>query len=216
MKNSYIPQSLLKLPQPWSLTSNTHRKKQLRALKIKPEAINKALDVLEQCLQALSLLKPSSEDSLPESLIEYWELSVEHLSNEIPSLEYFSVNKVKAFLEDQGIDKPSDTQIDETVNYWLWWIAQDTAKAALKRIGDALRTTKETKETLRLLDIISRYWSKIDEQFAQSLLSRCAVIAGQRALPLLQSVEQGLSTPESIKNTVRDYRNLVLEQRAKV
>lgn len=216
MKNSYIPQSLQELSQPWSLTSNTHRKKQLQVLAIKPEEINTALNVLEQCLQALWQLEPSSVDSLPESLIEYWHLSVEQLSYEIPSLENFDVAKVKAFLQDQGIDTPSNTQICETVNYWMWWIAQDTSKAALRWIGDALKAIKEAKETLRLVGIISRYWSKVDEQLAQSLLSRCAIIAGQQALPLLESVEQGSSTPESIKNTARDYRNLVLEQRARV
>lgn len=209
MKNTYIPQPLLDLPKPWSLTSNMKRKKQLQALAMESKDIETALNVLEQCLQALSQLDTSSGDSLPESLVEYWDLSVEQLAEEIPSLEKFDVTKVKTFLQDQGIDTPLNILVNETINYWLCWIARDTGQAALKWINDALRVTKESQLTSRLLDITSRYWSKIDEQFAQSLLSRCAILAGQQALPLLESVEQEADTPESIKNTARDYRRLV-------
>ncbi len=209
MKNTYIPQSLLDIPKPWSLTSNMNRKKQLQVLAVESEEIKIALNVLEQCLQALSQLDSSSVHALPESLIEYWDLSVEQLAEEIPSLERFDVAKVKTFLQDQGIDTPSNIVVNETINYWLWWIARDTGQAALKWINDALRETKEAQQTSQLLDITSRYWLKIDEQFAQSLLSRCAILAGQQAVPLLESVEQETDTPESIKNTARDYRRLV-------
>lgn len=209
MRHTYIPQSLLDIPKPWSLTSNMNRKKQLQVLAIESEEIKIALNVLEQCLQALSQLDSSSVYALPESLIEYWDLSVEQLAEEIPSLERFDVAKVKTFLQDQGIDTPSNIVVNETINYWLWWIARDTGQAALKWINDALRETKEAQQTSQLLDITSRYWLKIDEQFAQSLLSRCAILAGQQAVPLLESVEQEADTPESIKNTARDYRRLV-------
>lgn len=49
MKNTHIPQSLLDMPKPWSLTSNTNRNKQLQLLAVESDEIKIALNVLEQC-----------------------------------------------------------------------------------------------------------------------------------------------------------------------
>jgi len=170
--------------------------------------IDQELDLLEQCLHIISHCDIFIEDSIPDFLIEYWDLSASHLAEEMPDFEKFCIAKIKSFLKDQGIDSPSDNLINKTSEYWHWWMANNKTNEILSRMVNCLNESKKPLQSSRLLDIISRYWSTIDENLAQSLLSRCALILGKKIFPLFELIEEE-TTSVAIKNTIRDYRSLI-------
>ena len=212
MKEITLPKELLNLPQPWGITHPEQRRQQIRSLSYETGSIKRALNVLERCLRVLSQLTYNKKNCIPEEMITYWAFSAQWLAERIPTFEEFDLVKVEQFLiNDEGIDSPSPDLIFDVAEYWLWWMTWDIEKIVLNWVEDALMATREPILISRFLLIASRYWPKIEPRFAQSLLRRSAMIGWQKALPLFDSVEQHPNASQEVKETVRNYREFVLD-----
>lgn len=68
------------------------------------------------------------------------------------------------------------------------------------------------------LRLAYRYWPQVEPELAHSLLISSAMIGQEKALPLLKSVEGSPSASSSVRETARDYRQLIVDssQTAKV
>jgi hypothetical protein len=71
--------------------------------------------------------------------------------------------------------------------------------------------TREPLLISHFLYMAENYWEKVEPDLASSLLSRSAMIGWQKALPLFESVEQNPRASEEGIETVRDYRDLILD-----
>ena len=212
MKEITVPKELLNLPQPWGMTHPDERRQLLGSLSYEFNSIKRALNVLERSLHALSQLTYNKSNCIPEEMITYWAFSAQWLAERIPTFEEFDLVKVEQFLiNDEGIDSPSPDLIFDVAEYWLWWMTWDIEKIVLNWVEDALMATREPILISRFLLIASRYWPKIEPRFAQSLLRRSAMIGWQKALPLFDSVEQHPNASQEVKETVRNYREFVLD-----
>ncbi len=212
MKNIILPKELLNLPQPWASTHPDQRRQQLRSLSYEYHSIKTALNVLERSLHSLSQLTYSKTNCIPEEMIIYWDFSVHWFAESIPTFDEFNLVKVKQLLIcEEGIDSPSPDLIKDVAEYWVWWVTWDIEEAALYWVQRALMKNRDLILISRFLLIAKRYWQKIEPRFAESLLSRSAMIGWQKALPLLESVEQNPLASDSIKETVREYREFVLD-----
>jgi hypothetical protein len=193
------------------MTQPTLRREAVGLLSYEFNSIKTALNVLERSLDTLSQLTPSKTNCIPEDLIELWDFSAEWLAETIPTFDEFDLVKVEQFLiTEEGFDSPSPELIRDVADYWLWWVTWDIEEAALYWVQRALMKTRIPILISRFLNIAKRYWQKIEPRFAQSLLSRSAMIGQQKALPLLESVEQHPYANEEVKETARHYRKYVL------
>jgi hypothetical protein len=212
MKEITLPKELLNLPQPWGLTRPDERREQLPSLSYDTGSIKTALNVLERSLHSLSQLTYSEKNGIPEEMITYWTFSAQWLAERIPAFDDFKMDKVKQFLiHDERIDSPSPELIFDVAEYWIWWITWDIERAVLYWVENALMTNREPIFISRFLYIAKRYWQKIKPRMGLSLLSASAMIGQQKALPLLDFVEQQPEAPELLKETARDYREFVLD-----
>lgn len=218
MNEMKLPKQLEGLPTPWAMTHSRQRRKQIKKLIYNRSEMNTALHVLDCCLQVLSAQWTHGEltlvpkDSIPESLKQYWDFSADWLARKIPRFDEFERIKVEEFLIEYGIQSPSANLVDEVASYWLWWVTRDMTKAVLRWMRNA--PEKNEPEVSYLLEMASRYWLHIEPSLAQSLLSRSAMIGWQKALPLLERVERHIAASAAIKETARDYRQLILDSSA--
>ena len=209
MKEIKLPAELVKLPHPWGLTDSTERYEQLETLKHGSDEIETALDVLNRCLRTLSRLSPPSIDSIPESLMQYWDFSAEWLAETMPTFDDFEVMKVCEQLKQYEIDSPSANLIEQLSSYWLWWVTRDIYRATLSWLRDALREAGESPPATRFLSIVRHYYWQVDESIKQSLLLASASIGWQKALPLLNSVEHNHSTSPQLRQAAQDYQQWI-------
>jgi len=132
MKEISLPETIVGLPHPWCITSATQRRQQIEILKYSSDEVKTVLNVLEQCLQALSELTLPPGDSIPESLRECWDFSAEWLAEKMPTVDDFDLIKVKEVLKEEGIESPSELMIEEVAESWLWSVGQDIANTTLR------------------------------------------------------------------------------------
>ncbi len=214
MKEITLPRELLNLPYPWGITQPMRRREAIRLLSYETGSIKTALNVLERCLHTLSQLRYNENNCIPEEMITYWAFFVEFLAERMPTFEELTLNQIEEFLiQDEGIDSPSSELIKDIAEYWIWWVTRDIQGAALRWVESALYKTREPILISRYLLIVSRYWQKIEPRFAQSLVGGSAMIAWQKALPLFDSVEADPNASQAVKETARNYRQFVLNNR---
>ena len=214
MKEITLPKELLNLPQPWGMTHADERRQQLGLISYEFNSIKTALNVLERSLHALSLLTYNKNNCIPEEMITYWDFSAQWLAERIPTLDELNYSKVEEYLiNDEIIDSPPSELIFDVAEYWIWWVTRDIEGAALRWVESALYKTREPILISRYLLIVSRYWQKIEPRFAQSLVGGSAMIAWQKALPLFDSVEADPNASQAVKETARNYRQFVLNNR---
>ena len=213
IKEITLPVKLRNLPQPWAETDFMRRRTQLKTLSDEPHEIKTALNVLERCLHTLSLLPPLSElgNLIPESLMEYWDFTAQWLAQDMPTLDELRLSKIEGKLKESAIDSPSPELIKDVADYWVWWVTRDIFEAALRWTKRALMKNRDLILISRFLLIASRYWQKIKPRLGMLLLTASAMIGRQKALPLLELVEQTPEAPELLKETARDYREYVLD-----
>ena len=210
MKEIKLPTELVKLPHPWGLTDSTERYEQLETLRYVSDSIETALEVLNRCLRTLSRLSSPSCDSIPKSLMQYWDFSAEWLAETMPTFDDFEVLKVSEQLKEYGIDSPSANLIEQLSSYWLWWVTRDIYRATLSWLRDALREAGDSSQATRFLSIVRRYNWQVDESIKQSLLLASASIGRYSALPLLNSVEHNHSTCPQLRQAAQDYQQWIL------
>ncbi|MGB0383545.1 MAG: hypothetical protein ACPGWR_01865 [Ardenticatenaceae bacterium] len=212
MKEITLPKELLNLPQPWGKTHPKQRREGIDLLSYEMDSIKTALNVLERCLHTLSELTLSENDCIPDDLHELWTFSANWLALSIPTFDDFDLKKVEQFLiNDEGIDSPSPELIRDVGEYWLWWVTWEIERAVLRWVQRALMKTREPSLISDFLYVAERYWLLVEPDLGSSLLSRSAMIGWQKALPLFESVEQNPKASEDILETVRDYRDLILD-----
>ncbi|GAA6617839.1 hypothetical protein [Scytonema sp. NUACC26] len=210
MKPITLPKSLLKLPYPWHISSGTQRRQQIEKLSYSPDESETSLEVLEQCLHTLSQFKLPSEDSIPESLMQYWDFSAEWLAQSMPTLGDFDLAKVEERLKEYEMASPTVAMVEDVGEYWLWWVLKDIVSTILKWLEDVFRKAKNVVPISRLIDITLRYLQQVEPHIAQSLLSCTAVIGWNEALPLLECVERNTSISSSVIDSARGYRQWIL------
>jgi hypothetical protein len=212
MKNITLPKELLNFPQPWGKTHPERRREGIDLLSYETNSIKTALNVLERCLHTLSDLTFSISEHIPEELYELWASSAQWLALRIPTFDDFDLKKIELFLiNDEGIDSPSPDMIRDVGEYWLWWVTWEIERAVLRWVQHALMKTRDLNLISDFLYIAERYWLLVEPNFASSLLSRSAMIGWQKALPLFESVEQNPKASALVIETVRDYRDLILD-----
>lgn len=158
----------------------------------------------------LSQLTLSSQESIPEDLLQYWDFSADWLARKIPAFDDFERAKVAEFLTEYGIESPSAKMIGEVASYWFWWVTRDITKAVLRWIHEPLKAQKDSSQVTRLLQMTERYWSRINPRLTQYLLGRCAIIGWDKALPYLSRIELNPEALPDVRKTARDYRRLIL------
>lgn len=215
MKTMTLPKELLNLPCPWGMTHWMQRHEQIQTLSYNPSDVKTALNVLERCLCALLQLHLSSGDSIPEDMIQYWDFSAALLARKMPHLDQFEMLKVKEFLIQYGIESPSPILIFDVALYWLWGVTQDICEATLRWLQDDLRGRQESVQALCFLRIVDRYYWQVDEPMKGSLLLASASIGWQKALPLLECVQQNSSSSPQLRQSARDYQQWILGSNGK-
>ncbi len=209
---STLPKPLLNFPQPWGQTHPERRREGIDLLSYETNSIKTALNVLERCLHTLSELTFSISEYIPEELYQLWGSSAQWLALSIPTFDDFDLKKVEQFLiNDEGMDSPSPQLIRDVGEYWLWWVTWEIERVTLNWVEDALMETRELSLISEFLYMVELYWQRLDPDFASSLLGASAMIGRQKALPLFESVEQNLKASEDVLETVRDYRELILD-----
>ena len=216
MKNITFPKQLLNLPQPWGQTHPEQRGEGIALLSYETNSIKTALNVLDQCLHTLSELTFSLSEHIPEELYELWASSAQWLALSIPTFDDFDLKKVEQFLiNEERIDSPSPELIRDVGEYWLWWVTWEIERVALNWVEDALMKTRELSLISDFLYMVELYWQRLAPDLASSVLGASAMVGRQKALPLFESVEQNPNASEDILETVRDYRDLILDNRDK-
>jgi hypothetical protein len=210
MKTNNLLYALPKLSDPWQISSATLRRQKAKTLSYSSDEITKALNVLEQCLEIISVLTLPPIESIPESIGEYWDLSTESLAKKMPTLDDLNFDKVAEFLKEEGIKSLSEQMVEDVAISWLWSVAQDIVKTVLRWLEHSLKELNDAVQILHFINIAEHYWLRIDPPLAQSLLSRSAIIGWEKALPLLDSVENNASASSKVKATVQDYKELIL------
>jgi hypothetical protein len=210
MKTNNLPQVLPRLSYPWLISSTTERREKVQALSYSYSEIQKALNILEQCLEALSQLTPPPIETIPKSLREYWDFTVEGLAENMPTIDEFNLVEVTKFLKEEGIEFHQEQIIEDVAIWWLWSVTQDIAKTVLRWLEDSFQEPKDAEQISHFLNIAEHYWLHIDPRLAQFLLSRSAVIGWKKALPLLEAVERNTLASSFVRETAQDYRELIL------
>jgi hypothetical protein len=163
-------------------------------------------------LHTLSDLTFSISEHIPEELYELWASSAQWLALSIPKFDDFDLEKLEKFLiNEEGIDSPSPELIRDVGEYWLWWVTWEIERTVLRWVEDALMKTRQLSLISDFLYMVELYWQRLDPDFASSLLGASAMIGRQKALPLFESVEQNPRASEEVIETVRDYRDLILD-----
>ena len=210
MKTNNLLYVLPKIPAPWQISSSIQRRQKIKTLSYSFDEIQKALNVLEQCLETISQFVLPPIDSIPESVREFWDFSVEGLALKMPTLEEFNLTQVAEFLKEESVESISGQMIEDVAIWWIWSITQDIVKTLLKWLEDSLKIVNNVTLISQFINIAESYWLRIDPKLAQSLLSRSAIIGWQKALPLLESVETNIQADDKIKVTAQDYKELIL------
>lgn len=210
MKEITLPTPLIELPLPWAMTRVMERHKQLERLGYQASEIQTALNVLSRCLCTLSRLSRPPLDAIPQSLREYWAFTAEWLAREMPTLDELRLYKIERKLKEYEIESES-RETFQLASYWLWWQVFDLADTTLNWLEDALMETREPTLISDFLRLASRYWQQVEPDLAQSLLISSAMIGQPKALPLLKSVELSPSASSSLRETARDYRQLIVD-----
>ena len=209
---SILPKELLNLPQPWGMTHADERRQQLGLISYEFNSIKTALNVLERSLHALSLLTYNKNNCIPKEMLTYWDFSAQWLAERIPTFDELNYSKVEEYLiNDEMINSPPPELIFDVADYWIWWVTRGIKGAALRWVESALYKTREPILISRYLLIVSRYWQKIEPRFVQSLVGASSMIAWQKALPLFYRIEQHPNAAEAVKDTVRNYREFILQ-----
>lgn len=210
MKTNYLSHALTKVPYPWLISSSIQRRQKIKTLSYSVDEIKKALNVLEQCLETVSLLTLPPIESIPESVREIWDFSTEGLAEKMPTLDDFNFTQVAEFLKEEAVESISEQMIDDVAAWWMWSVTQDIVKTLLSWLEDSLKKINEAILVAYFINITERYWLRLDSRLAQSLLSRSAIIGWEKALPLLESVETNTQAYSKVKATVQDYKELIL------
>ena len=210
MKKIVIPDCLLNLPTPWCFTSSIKLSEEIENLEPVTKEIEKALSVLDLCLQDLPKLTSPKWQHLPEDLELYWTFVVESIARKIPTLDEFDYSLMEEQLKKNQIEPLSEEMIEEAAETWIVGIAKDITKDTIRWLEKPLKFNKDPKYISDFLSIVNRHWQQVDEDLASFLISESATIARENAFPLLDLVEQE-SSSESLKETATTYRRLILD-----
>ncbi|MBW4507269.1 MAG: hypothetical protein KME64_12250 [Scytonematopsis contorta HA4267-MV1] len=114
------------------ISSATQRRQKVKTLSYNSDEITKALNVLEQCLEIISVLTLPPIESIPEAISEYWDFSIESLAKKMPTLDDFNFAQVAEFLKEEAIEPLSKQIVEDVAISWFWSVAQDIVKTVLK------------------------------------------------------------------------------------
>jgi hypothetical protein len=210
MKTNDFPHMLPRLSYPWQISSYTQRRHKIQTLNYGYNEIQEALNALEQCLETISLLTLPPIESIPESIRESWDFSTEELAERMPTLDDFKFNQVTEFLKEEAAESISRQMIEDVATWWIGSVIQDIIKVILRWLEDSLSQINNDVLVSRFINIAQHYWLRIEPRLAESLLSRSAIIGGEKALPLLESVETNTQALSKVKATAQDYKELIL------
>ena len=211
MKTIEIPKDLLELPFPWNVPHNGTRSDYINVLDKDRRTLEEALAVLEQLLLFLSQHKEPEGKLIPEEMTEYWNFTVSAISRDIPTLEDFNLSKIEKKFHLSKIELLSEEMIIEAARKWIWTIAYDTARSIVLWLEKAMNNCQDPELVDRYLAIASRYWqSSIPEVLATKLVAASDYIAGERAIPLLEKVEQ-TSQDKDLADLARDFKRLMVD-----
>ena len=211
MKTITIPINLLKLPYPWNLTSFSERGKRLKVLSINQKAIENALMVLECSLLFLSQNPFIEGESIPEDMREYWDIAAEGISEKISTIDEFDLKKIEQDLHLNNIDSPSEIMIEETAQRWIWTVARNLARSSIAWLKNTMKNCQDIELVDKYLAITSRYWqSSIPDGIITSLVGASDTIAGEKAISLLEEVQQN-SQDKELADMARDFKRLMVD-----
>ncbi len=211
MKTIVVPEKLLKIPSPWNITSDSIRSKYVDALDTNKQNIEKALSALELCLEVLSQVHMSQDEHLPEDIEYYWMFIAEMIGKKIPVLEEFDISCVEKVLYDNKIESISESMIEEAAESWIWSVPHDIAYSCIVWLRETMKNCQNLELVDKYLAIASHYWqSSIPDGLITSLVGASDTIAGRKAIPLLEEVEQN-SQDKELADLARDFKRLMID-----
>ena len=209
MKTIEIPKDLLGLPFPWNVPENSCRRKYIKVLDADKKTLERALVALERLLSFLSEHQEPEGKSIPEEMTEYWNFTVSSIASEIPTLEDFNIAKIEKKFRLSKIESPSEVMIEEAARKWIWTVAYSTASSIIPWLEKTMRKYQDSELVGRYLSIAYRYWqSPIPRALISSLVATSKWIAGEKAIPLLEEVQQNARNKE-LADMARDFKRLM-------
>ena len=211
MKTIVVPDKLLKIPFPWNITSNSIRWKYIDALDANKQTMEKALLGLNLSLEVLSKLHFPEGEHLPEDIDDYWMFMVEEIARKIPTFKEFDLAYVeKVFYEDK-IESITRSMIEEAAETWIWTVTRNIVGSNLSWLEKSMNNCQDSELVNRYLAIASHYWqSPIPDELITNLVGVSKWIAGERAIPLLEKVEQ-TSQDKELADLARDFKRLMVD-----
>ena len=211
MKTIEIPQDLLKLPFPWNVPHNGTRSDYINVLDKDKRMLKEALVVLKQLLSFLSQHQEPESKLIPEEMTEYWNFTASAISRDIPTLEDFNVAKIKKKFRLSKIESPSEMMIEEASQKWIWTVTRDIADSILSWLEETMDDCQDAELVEKYLAMVSHYWqSSIPDGLITSLVATSKWIAGEKAIPLLEEIEQN-SQDKELADLARDFKRLMID-----
>ena len=211
MKTIKVPKKLLKIPSPWDITSDSIRWKYIDALDANKQTMEKALLGLNLSLDVLSKLHFPEGKHLPEDIDDYWMFIVEEIARRIPTFKEFNLAYIeKVFYEDK-IESITELMIEEAAETWIWTVTRNIVGSNLSWLEKSMNNCQNSKLANRYLAIASHYWqSSLPDELITSLVATSKWIAGEKAIPLLEEVQQN-SHDKELADMARDFKRLMVD-----
>ena len=211
MKTIKVPKDFLELTFPWNVPHNSTRREYIDVLDSEKILIERALMSLGQLLLFLSQHQEPEGKSIPEEMTEYWNFTVASIARNIPTFEDFNLTKIEKEFFLYDVESPSEKMISEAAQKWLWTVANNIASSIVPWLEKAMKDYQDSELIEKYLAIASRYWhSSISKGLIVSLIGAGNRIAGERAIPLLEEVQQN-SQDRELAKMARSYKRLMVD-----
>ena len=195
---------LLELPFPWNQTSNSIRREYLSVLGTDKTTVQKALYVMECCLEASRTLEFKLEP-LPEQMENNWSFFVEKIAWVIPELKLFEMARIERVLKEQKVRYISLDLLYNTDSTWTWTVVHCLGCDTIEWCQKAMKDCTDPELVDRYLAIASGYeCDSVSILLFKRLVAATPIIAGSRGTPLLES----WSRQEEAQTAAQHARNL--------
>ncbi len=203
-----IPERLLNISEPWSLTYTRKREYQVKQLNPNIDEYKKAIEAIQICINVISKITPSKDHIFLKKYDQMIWYMYESISNEFL---YFKDIKINAFLDSlDGLDGIEVTS--ELVNmFFLAWLDNRVRLIlynALDWIGKRFSKNNNSEIFNGILNLAKNHWQTSDSDIANHILMAAVSVCGKKIYPLLDSIISDPNVDGKLRETVLDYRTI--------
>jgi hypothetical protein len=215
IKSVEVPEELLQLPYPWSITSNRERRQEQGKLDRTEENFENALSSIEIALAVFQNLVFLEKTSIPEELDDYWSFTAEAIARNAIQFDKLTRSSIELAAKSYGYESLSEQTLNEMAEMWIWTTVRDIIDSSLTWLSNNLDEEKNERYIKNILRISSYYWDKVPRSLAASLISVSSIFPKSESINFLEEIEKSSSITEQ-RELARDYRKLLLERLEKV